>query len=132
MVPVRIGIAKPLKEHLAQAGKPIPNDQDVEALIDTGATVTMIDLGMAKMLGLQPVRAIPLATAGGSYRAPVFEISLGFLYPPQPEPRVWLEATPAAGGPLAGSNYLCLIGRDILANSVFVYDGVGANITLSF
>jgi predicted aspartyl protease len=106
------------------AGRTMPS-LSIEALIDTGATATVLRAGLAASLGLQPVgtREVSTPTSEG-HMADLYAIRLLF------GGRHLLELT-VVELPLAGQGVDCLIGRDILATGTLVYLGTEGVFSIS-
>lgn len=99
----------------------------IHAMIDTGASHSVLKDELVAILGLNPIRAVRVNTPSHSgikaFIYPAFiSISQGEV-----NKLVHLVALP-----LEGQNIQCLIGRDILQNGVFIYDGPQNTITLTF
>ncbi len=104
------------------AASPVP----VEALIDTGATVTVVANKVIKRLALSPV-GTALVHTPSSTNVSCYKYLVRLILPNG----VGME-TVAIGTPLRGQRIQCLIGRDLLKNAVFVYTGQTNTFTLSF
>ena len=115
-----------LEDLLTSGGEQVPAPVTVTAMIDTGATSTVIQQDIADQLGLNPVGVTPINTPSSTgvncYR---YLVRLFF------QNNVNVEAV-AIGAPLEGQHIQCLIGRDVLALGVFVYVGYTNTFTLSF
>ena len=112
-----------------------PKSIMVNALLDTGATQTSIDLKIAKELGLNPIGFIPIGTAGGKRTSAIYVADVAFPntgFSPRKtmpvgscdlsfDPEVGLSSTQNIGA---------LIGRDILSRWVIVWNGQNANVTI--
>jgi hypothetical protein len=92
-------------------------------LIDTGASVTCISLGVAQAVGLQPIGMRPIVSATESAPVNVYLVDLllpfvaaGFV---SPGTQV-LEFLPGGNSP-----FQILVGRDIICQGVFTisFDG---------
>jgi len=96
------------------------------ALIDTGATRTVVKTGIAAALGLKPVGGIYVNTPSTS-RHFCYEYAVRLIFPNRVVvDQVVIEA------PLKDQPIDCLIGRDILRQGVLVYVGPQNSFTLSF
>ena len=96
------------------------------ALIDTGATVTCIDQKAAQKAGLRIVGTGPVASATHSNEVvPIFAAQLIF------EGLKSWDATTAYGANLEPSGLIALIGRDVLAGCMFVYNGPDGSFSLA-
>jgi Aspartyl protease len=110
---------------LEASGIPLPAPIRVRALIDTGASVSVMRQGIGALLGLSPdaIRLVDTATSS-HVRCEAFAVSFHF------SPEFAVDVT-ALEMPLHGNQIDCLIGRDILARGVFIYLGSGNAFTLS-
>jgi len=96
------------------------------ALIDTGASTTVLKRGVPGFLGIRPTNTTYVNTASSqSVRCDEFAISLIL-------PRGFKVRTTALELPLHSRGIDCLIGRDILAQCVMTYVGVENQVILSF
>ena len=98
----------------------------VSAMVDTGASASVIQEGLAAQLGLTPVGAILIHTASSTnVRCYEYEVQLVF-------PNEVVVAATAIEAPLQGQAIQCLIGRDVLSHGVLIYNGVSNLFKLSF
>lgn len=97
----------------------------VLGLIDTGATVTVIQEGLATRLGLNPVGVAHIDTPT-SVNFECYRYLVRLVLPNE----IVLE-TIALEAPLARQHVACLLGRDVLAHAVLVYIGYGNLFSLS-
>ena len=96
------------------------------ALIDTGATVTCIDQKAAQKAGLRIVGTGPVASATHSNEVvPIFAAQLIF------EGLKSWDATIAYGTNLESLGLIALVGRDVLAGCMFVYNGPDGSFSLA-
>lgn len=124
---VRIGVSDPVAEELQKENKPVPNPVEVTAIIDTGASGTVINPSIVENLGLVVRGTIDISTPSTkTHPCNLYDISL--LFPN----RVRISLIPVIEAPLEGQNIQCLIGRDVLAMGVFIYVGYNNTFTLSF
>lgn len=126
VVPLQLAVGTAAEAALHKAGTPIPTPVAAVAMIDTGATGSVIAQGIAAKLGLQPVGTISISTASHS-NVSCYEYSVRLLLPNN----VLYEGT-VIEAPMQGQHIQCLIGRDILAHAVFVYTGYLNLFTVSF
>ena len=126
VVELRIAVGTAVEGVLRKAGNAIPAPVSAVAMIDTGATGSVIRLGLACQLGLQPVGVTYINTPSSTNVA-CYEYLVRLLFPNN----VLVEAT-VFEAPLQGQHIQCLIGRDVLAHAVFVYIGYGNLFSLSF
>jgi hypothetical protein len=100
----------------------------VMAHLDTGASRTSIDIGLAEYLKLEPSGMAPNLTAGGIKTMPTFVLDLHFqnanLAPFINLPVSSCELSFDIGGRLNSSkNFALLLGRDILSRWNIVWNG---------
>ena len=97
------------------------------AMIDTGATGTVIKEGLPATLGINPVGTTLINTPSSmGVSCNQFDIQMLFSNNVNIPSIVVIEA------PLQGQHIQCLIGRDILQHGVFIYNGCDNSFTLSF
>lgn len=116
--------------HVLRAkGQPVPQPVKAVAMIDTGASGTVITPAIAAALGIQPVGVTNMSTPSTTtpVQSRIFNVDLTFL-----TNSVNLTGIVAIEAPLGGQHIQCLIGRDILQNAVLVYVGYINQFTLSF
>lgn len=95
-------------------------------MIDTGASGTVIQEGLATSLGLQPVGTTKITTPS-STEVDCYEYAVRYVLPND----VVAEGT-VIEAPLQGQQIQALIGRDVLAHGVFIYIGYMGGFSLSF
>jgi len=95
-------------------------------MIDTGATVSVIQQGLPAQLGLEPIGVVYVNTPTSVYVA-CHKYLVRLIFPNNV-----LAETPIIEAPLAGQRIQCLVGRDVLARGLFVYIGYGNLFSLSF
>ncbi len=126
VVEARIAIGSFLEARLKQNNQSIPAAVSVRAMIDTGATGTVIRDDIPPQLGLQPV-GVSFINTPSSTNVKCYEYLIRLVFPNN----VVVEASVIAA-PLLGQQIQCLIGRDILAHGVLVYIGYTHTFSLSF
>ena len=97
------------------------------ALIDTGALLTCVDAAAAQRAGLAMVGTGMVTTA--THANEVVPIFAGRLYIDAVS--VSVNANHAMGVNLESQDLIALIGRDVLVNCVFVYNGLDGSFSLS-
>jgi hypothetical protein len=98
----------------------------VTAMIDTGATGSVIQQGLPAQLNLQPI-GVTYITTPSSTNVPCHEYLVRLIFPNNV-----LAETLILEAPLQGQHIQCLIGRDVLAHGVVVYIGYGNLLSLCF
>lgn len=125
IIRVQIEIAKALAESLQVANKPIPTPVMGVALIDTGASITSFDESVVTKLGINPNGVVMVGTAGGPQQQFTYQVRFSFpgtAFPGFEHPRV-LGCNLTGQTVLNQQPVIALIGRDVLARFVFVYNG---------
>lgn len=126
IIEVRIDIGSELKKILSNSGEKIPEPVEVTALVDTGATSTVIKKDIPGKLGIQPVGVTHINTPSDtSVLCGQYQVRVVF-------PNNVIANTIAIAADLEDQIIQCLIGRDVLAHSVMVYTGFTNTFTLSF
>ena len=123
---VQIEVTAILAGQLQKTGKPIPNPISGHALIDTGSPITCVDIRTAvQKLGLEPTGVTEDEYGHGPERKirAIYTVRVVFpginLGPFDPCDAAGLEMEP-----------IMILGRDILKNFVFTYNGPQGNFRL--
>jgi len=133
LIQIQIEVPSVLAASLQAANLPIPNPVDGVALIDTGATITSIHADILIGLGINPVGVANVGTAGGPRQQSTYPAKFSFPGTPLPG----FELAQVIGCDLTGQMVgnqrplIGLIGRDVLANAVLVYNGSAGMFSLS-
>lgn len=126
VVQVQIGIGSALEQHLRSKQQSVPPTVAAQALIDTGATGTVVNPGIVSSLNLNPVGSTLIHTASSSnVRCSQYLVRLHF-------PTGVVAEALAISAPLHGQPIECLVGRDVLRHGVLIYNGYMQHFTLSF
>jgi hypothetical protein len=126
LVEVQLAVGSAVETALRAAGAPIPPPVQALAMIDTGATRSVIRQGLTAQLRLNPVGTVRINTPS-SANFPCYEYLMRLFFPNGVRVEgVFIEA------PLQGQNIQFLIGRDVLSRAVLVYLGYRNSFTLSF
>jgi hypothetical protein len=101
----------------------------VAAYLDTGASVCVLDPGVIRVLGLEPLGAAGLHVLGrdGVSHHGVYDVEVG-LAAEGGQP-VWVSVV-ALGGPVNPKGTAAALGRDFLARFTLTYDGPANRFTL--
>ena len=126
VVELQFAVPPPVQAAMQTAGTQIPSPIQVRAMIDTGATGSVISQGLAAQLSLNPIGVTYINTPS-STNVRCFEYPILLVFPNN----VVFETT-IIEAPLQGQHIQCLIDRNVLAHSVFVYIGYGNLFSLSF
>lgn len=133
LVQVGVGVSQSMRKVLLDAGERIPDLQPANALIDTGASASMVDPAIVAPLGLTPVSFSPVltpSTAGVPVMQPVYDVSI-WMYHPQTK-HVWERSFPVLCASLRSQGIDMLLGRDILSECLLVLDGRANQFAIAF
>ena len=132
MIDLFVGVSSQRRKALEAAQQPIPKFQKARALIDTGASGTCIDPSILSPLGLTATGAIAIhtpSTSGKPHICDQFDVALGIDHPKDP---MIVLTIPVVSTPLSATRIQALIGRDVLQECLFIYDGISGTFTLAF
>ena len=132
VVDLIVGVSSQRADALRRAGQIVPAFVTVRGLIDTGATSTCIDPDAVRSLGLTPTGTVPIhtpSTAGTAYLCPQYDVMLAVYHPKH---SLVLGTMPIITTPLSATGVDALIGRDVLGNCLYVYDGAAGTFSLAF
>jgi len=129
-----VGVSQPRAAALKNAGQPIPKLMSVRALVDTGASCTCIDPSILTELNLTPTGVVSLntpSTGTKPQQADQFDVSL-FIPAPSGLP-LFIHTMPVVASELlAAQGFHALLGRDVLSQCLFAYNGEFGVFTLAF
>ena len=129
-VPVHIALSQRHAQVCAERGTPPPPTVSGLALIDTGASMSCIDINAAEEAELPIVGEAQMSsttTAQGGVTVPVYEAQMVI-----PINNVFVfDLQQALGASLHDQGIAALIGRDILKAGVFVFNGSAGSCSLS-
>lgn len=136
LIQVYVGASEPRIKALLAAGQTAPSLVLANFLIDTGATGTCVDPSILASLSLTPTGVTAVhtpSTAGVPVNQRTFDVQLVI---PCPAPvgggmHRRFSAVPVLECPLQGQGIDGLIGRDILASGVLIYNGMTGQYTLA-
>ena len=104
------------------------NTVRVLAMIDTGASGTVVKEGILSKLGINPVGTTSINTPSSTgVTCNQFDVQIVFQ-----NNNVNIQSIVITEAPLQGQHIQCLIGRDILQYGVLIYTGYDNSFTLSF
>jgi hypothetical protein len=135
MLRALIGVSSAREHALLKAKRPIPAPVLVQALVDTGASCTCVDSAVLKGLGLPPTGKIMMATPStGAAPHTTDQYDVALVIPGADAGALpYMHGTLAvAECDLAAQGLQALIGRDVLKDCVFHYNGSIASFTLAF
>lgn len=126
IVPVLISVPQALAEALVANGKVVPPPVPGLAVIDTEASVTCIDRDAAAALALPVIDVVTMQSASHTVQTNVYPIhfeTVGFSFE--------TEIPGAMSASLKAQDLVLLIGRDVLAHGVLIYNGLTGTFTLA-
>lgn len=126
VVEVQVAVGSAVETALRRTKAAVPLPIPVLAMIDTGASGTVIRQGMAFQLGLNAV-GVSYINTPSSTNVRCYEYMIRLIFPNNV-----VAETRAIEAPLQGQNIQALIGRDVLAHGVLIYIGYTQSFTLSF
>ena len=126
VVPVTVSVTAAHQLVLQRLNLPIPVPISGWALIDTGASLCMVDEDALKALSIPPLGSMVIATPSGSSPRLTYPASLSFPSTTLP-PIAFFDFV---SGPLTAQGIVAIIGRNVLRNFVLTYNGPGGQITL--
>ena len=112
---------------LTLKGQPVPPQKVGSILIDTGASMTSIERTVLQELGIPPIGESQVKTPSGGETQLVYPCGLAFPGSPLPT----IKGIFVLGANLAEQGIVGLLGRDVLANCLFVFNGQGGGFTLA-
>jgi len=110
---------------------------NVQALLDTGASVTGVDEEILRKLNYPPIGIVSLSTPSGTSSTRIYMVRLvipsgadpGF---PPGIPRIIIDNVRVIAVKLGNQPYKVLLGRDVLSKMILIYNGPHALITLGY
>lgn len=122
---IKISLPQILVDELTKKGMPIPKPITGNALIDTGASASVVDSSVISSLQISPVGVATVLTTAGPVQQNLFPIRFEF-------PRRVIDVSAVLGADLRPFGIVTLIGRDILSLFLMIYHGLAGVITLAY
>jgi hypothetical protein len=131
IIEVEISPSASAMQAMQTAGIAAPSPIKISALIDTGASQSVIQCGLPQKLALFPV-GTQLVNTPSSHNFPCDQYLLRLMFFPTAGLMVPVTFDAVfTEAPLKGQKIQCLLGRDFLANAVFTYIGPTNTFVLS-
>ncbi len=130
-IPVLVGLDWNETTRLIDAGQPVTPPVLVQAVIDTGATVSSVAPAVLKRLGITSFGQANNQTAGGLIQVKLYEVSVGL--PPMfglPNTVVLDDLLTVAEIPAALPDVEFLLGMDVLRLCVLTVNGPAGTVSL--
>jgi hypothetical protein len=132
IVTVGIALSTARAEVLKKAGgSPVPPIW-VTALLDTGASCSVVDSSVVRSLNLVRAGTIEGHTPSSVNPFQTFDLYDVCLAFAKPQVKIMSMNLAVAEARLAGQGFLALIGRDVLQHCLLVYNGPLKSYSLSF
>lgn len=126
VIDLTLSVPKAVSDLIVAAGDPVPAPVKLNALVDTGASHTVVKQGSLAGLGLNPT-GVSGVTTPTSQNHPCSMYYVRLVLPKN----VVVETT-VIEAPLQGQAIEALLGRDVLQHGILVYNGVTDSFTLAF
>lgn len=124
-LPIDISLPQILIDQLTQQGRKIPSPVSGIAQVDTGASISVVDLSVISHLRINPIGVVSIGTAAGPARRNLYPVRFAF-------PNLNLDLNRVIGADLSSFHITTLIGRDILSLFLLIYHGPAGRFTLTF
>lgn len=125
LVRVEVGLPNPVVRQLKQSGQAVPAGVEITAMVDTGASISGINIDVASRIGLIQTGSMPVGGVGGVNNQPVYAAGVRL-----PDYGAEWGAVQLIGTPLSGK-FLFLVGRDLLCTMTLTYDGRSGSFSMS-
>jgi len=132
LIEVLIGISTPRRTALEKENMRVPNAVIAKLLIDTGASCTCINPAILEPLGIAPTGAINIqtpSTNGKPVSCPQYDVAMMIYHTDNSR---FLPTIAVTGADVSSQGIDGLLGRDVLAHCLFVYDGRAEFFQLAF
>ena len=126
IMPILVGIPDSVAQAFRAQGQTPPPPAELNALVDTGASITAIRVDVAARLGLPPTGSVGLAGVGGTSQQTLFGSKVSF-----PENGLVFDAVALVGSPQQFPDFDVLIGRNFLCSMILTYDGPRGGFSLT-
>jgi predicted aspartyl protease len=127
IIEVLIAPSRRLVEVMQRRKQTPPQPVKTMAMIDTGASSTVVSPGIIEQLNIAAIGAVKISTPSDR-DVSCLQYEATIIFPS----RVAIATSELIAAPLEGQPLKCLIGRDVLRDSVFIYNGYAQTITLSY
>lgn len=127
-VDVRISLSRSHANRLGSSGHQVPDSVEVSALVDTGASMSVLSRRVVKALGISAVSdmLVHSVTTTRPVRAPLYVVRLTM------DSGIEFDELSVAAAELSSGTHDVIIGRDVLKHGVFIYVGSSDQFTLAF
>ncbi len=132
LVTVRVGVTLAREQVLRRVGFPVPPPIETQALLDTGSFITIIDANFVHLLKLNSYgfQAVRSAASGLTPKnAKEYDVSVSIINGNN-ELHTWPQQAVLEAQFEVSDAYHVIIGRDLLDDCMFTYDGKRRTLTL--
>lgn len=120
---------------LTEAGQALPDGQSIDALIDTGASISGVDPTILAALCLSPTGQTQILSASSGavgVSVPTYDVCIG-IYAARPGDLHHISDTiRVTATDLSSRPFKALIGTDVLSKCILHYNGADALFTLAY
>jgi hypothetical protein len=123
------------RQMLKAAGLTIPTAQAIDALIDTGASISGVVPSVLTALGLTPTgntEIFSTTTGAAPISVPTYDVCIGIYAIRQGDLHFISETVQVTATNLASRGFQALIGTDVLRKCVLHYNGADGHFTLAY
>jgi len=133
VITVFVGVSHPRAVALQAAGQDIPASIEISALVDTGASCTFVDPAIVSALSITPTGSARVNTASsGATPHDTYQYDVALVIPAARQPLV-IQTLPVVACELRpNQNFDALIGKDVLNQCLFIYNGAMGIFTLAY
>ncbi|HWO56414.1 MAG TPA: hypothetical protein VNN55_02485 [bacterium] len=126
---VQINLPKHLSDQYAKDQKTIPPSVNGIALVDTGASLCCVDSAVVTQLGVLPVGLQKVSTPSGTEDQLVYPVLINCAEGP-----FFFNTNTALASDhlLKNQGIIALLGRDLLAHTILIYDGRRGSFTIAW
>jgi len=123
--PIEVSLPQILVDHLTKQGITPSPPVKGRAIIDTGASISVVDLLVLSSLQISPIGVATVLTTAGPTNQNLYPAR--FILP-----RLVVDLSAVIGADLRPLQIIALIGRDILSRFIMIYHGNAGRVTLAF
>lgn len=118
ILPIQVGLPQAAAANMRQNGEVPGTVEEVQALVDTGASITAVNEALAARLGLIATGSVQVGGVTGVDTRPLYGVRIVM-----PEPGFTFDPIQIVGANLNAPDFEVLIGRNLLCSMMMTYDG---------
>lgn len=131
-----VGVSHARRAALIAANQPVPNVQQIQGLVDTGASSTCVDPSVLQTLALSPTGQVSVntpSTGNIPHTADQYDVSVFIPSATTGRQPLVVQNIPVLSSELLQSQgFHALIGRDVLSHCLLAYNGTDGRFTLAY